>query len=197
MLISKVLIEVEIPTILILLVPLSLPVIFFIRARHHPRLLIIADAFLEEIGLAGQGDGLHEVERVGRFIVFLIPEREEQTVGHEFDVLLHEIGVHAQQRARQGFGQEFLLNGDGFGDDVLHGLFRGAVVEVREEQAGEVGVHAFVAGDELVGEGEAGHEAAFLEPEDGGEGTAEENAFHGGEGDEALGKSGVLVRDPF
>ena len=123
MLISKVLVEVEIPPIFILLLPLSLHVVFFIRARHHARLLIIADAFLEEIGLAGQGDGLHKIERVGRFVVFLVPEREEQAVGHEFDVLLHEIGVHAQQRARQGFGQEFLLNGDGFGDDVLHGLF--------------------------------------------------------------------------
>ena len=68
---------------------------------------------------------------------------------------------------------------------------------MREEEAGEVGVHAFVAGDELVGEGEAGHEPALLEPEDGGEGPAEEDAFHGGEGHEALGKGGVLVRDPF
>ena len=84
--------------------------------------MVIADAFLEEIGLAGQGDGLHKVKRVGRFIVFLIAEREEQAVGHELDVLLHEVGVHAQQRAGQGLGQEFLLDGDGFGDDVLHGL---------------------------------------------------------------------------
>ena len=66
-----------------------------------------------------------------------------------------------------------------------------------EEQAGEVGVHAFVAGDELVGEGESGHEAAFLEPEDGGEGAAEEDAFDRGEGDEALRKSGVLICYPF
>ena len=66
-----------------------------------------------------------------------------------------------------------------------------------EEQAGKVGVHALVAGDELVGEGEAGHEAAFLEPEDGGEGAAEEDALDGGEGDEALGKGRVLVGDPF
>ena len=119
---SKFLVEAEIPTILILLLPFSLDGIFFIRARHHARLLIIADAFLKEIGLAGQGNGLHKVERVSRLIVFLIPEREEQTVGHELDILLHEIGIHAQQRAGQGLGQEFLLNGDGLGDDVLHGL---------------------------------------------------------------------------
>lgn len=66
-----------------------------------------------------------------------------------------------------------------------------------EEQAGEVGVHALVAGDELVGEGETGHEAAFLEPEDGGEGAAEEDAFDGGEGDEPLCEGGVFVGYPF
>ena len=66
-----------------------------------------------------------------------------------------------------------------------------------EEQAGEIGVHAFVAGDELVGEGETGHETAFFEPEDGGEGAAEEDSFDGGEGDEALGEGGVFVGDPF
>lgn len=66
-----------------------------------------------------------------------------------------------------------------------------------EEEAGEVGVHAFVAGDELVGEGEARHEAALLEPEDGREGAGEEDAFYGGEGDQALREGGFVVRDPF
>ena len=66
-----------------------------------------------------------------------------------------------------------------------------------EEQAGEICVHAFVAGDELVGECETGHETTFLEPEDGGEGAAEEDTFDGGEGDEALSEGGVLVCDPF
>ena len=194
---SKFLVKVEVPTILVLLLLLSLHNILLIRARHHAGLLVIADAFFKEVGLACEGDGLHKVERVGSFIVFLVPERKEQTIGHELNVLLHEIGIHTQQRARQGLGQELLLNGDGFGDDVLHGLLCGAVVEVGEEQAGEVGVHALVAGDEFVGKGEARHQAAFLEPEDGGEGAAEENAFDGGEGDEPLGKGGVLVRDPF
>lgn len=129
--------------------------------------------------------------------MFLVAEGEEEAVSDEFDVLLHEAGVHAQQRARQRLGQELLLDGHGLGDDVLHGLLARAVVQVGEEQAGEIGVHAFVAGDELVGEGEAGHEAAFLEPEDGGEGAAEEDAFDGGEGDEALCEGGVFVGDPF
>ena len=37
---------------------------------------------------------------------------------------------------------------------------------VRVKEAGKVAVQALVAGDELVGEGEAVHEAALLEPED-------------------------------
>ena len=68
---------------------------------------------------------------------------------------------------------------------------------MREEEAGEVGVEAFVAGDELVGEGEAGHEAAFFEPEDGGEGAGEKDALDGGKGDETLGEGGGFVLDPF
>ena len=41
------------------------------------------------------------------------------------------------------------------------------MVQVREEQAREVGVETFVARDELVGETESRHEAALLEPKDG------------------------------
>lgn len=193
----ELLIEVEVAAVLILFLLLSLHGLLLVRAGHDAGFLVVADAFFEEVGLAGQGDGLHKVERVGRFVVFLVAEGEEETVSDEFDVLFHEVGVHAQQRAGQGLGQEFLLDGHGLGDDVLHGLLAGPFVQVGEEQAGEVGVHAFVAGDELVGEGQAWHEAAFLEPEDGGEGAAEEDAFDGREGDEALREGRIFVRDPF
>lgn len=60
---------------------------------------------------------------------------------------------------------------------------------MREEQTGEVGVEALVTGDKLVGEGEARHETTFLEPEDGGEGAAEEYPFDRSEGDKTLGES--------
>jgi len=58
-------------------------------------------------------------------------------------------------------------------------------------------VQTFVAGYKLVGEGESGHETAFLEPEDGREGAAEEDTLDGSESDEALGEGGALVLDPF
>jgi len=40
-------------------------------------------------------------------------------------------------------------------------------------------VQAFVARYEFVAEGKSGHDASLLEPEDGAEGSAEEDAFHG------------------
>ena len=53
-------------------------------------------------------------------------------------------------------------------------------------------MHAFVAADELVGEAQAWHEAALLEPEDGAEAAGEEDAFHGRERHNALCEASVL-----
>lgn len=71
------------------------------------------------------------------------------------------------------------------------------MLEHGVEQAGEVGVEALVARDELVGEGESGHLAALLEPEDGAEGAGEEDALDAGEADEALGERRSGVVDPL
>lgn len=57
-------------------------------------------------------------------------------------------------------------------------------------------MHALVTRDELVGEGKTGHETALLEPEDRGEGSAEEDTLDGSERYETVGEGGVLVRDP-
>jgi len=57
-------------------------------------------------------------------------------------------------------------------------------------------VHALVPGDELIGEGEARHQATLLEPEDGGKGTREEDTFNGSKGDEAEGECGRSIGDP-
>lgn len=128
----KVFVKVEVPTVFVLLLLLPLDDLFLVRAGHDAGFLVVADALLEEVGLAGQRDGFHKVERVGRFVEFLVPERQEETVGDELDVLFHEVGVHAEQRARQRLCQELLLDGHGLGDDVLHGLLAGAVVQVGE-----------------------------------------------------------------
>jgi hypothetical protein len=54
------------------------------------------------------------------------------------------------------------------------------------QKAGKVAVQALITGDELVGEGEARHEATLLQPEHGTEGAGEEDALHAGKGNEAL-----------
>lgn len=165
-------------------------------AVHDTGLLVLADALLEEVGLAAERDVLHEVEGVGGAVVLVIAEGEQQAVGDELDVLLHQVGVHAEQAAGEGLRQELLLDLYRVDDDVLDQLLAGAVLQVREQQAREVRVQALVARDELVGEGQARHQAALLEPEDGGEGSAEEDTLDGGEGNQTLGEGRLLVVDP-
>lgn len=70
------------------------------------------------------------------------------------------------------------------------------VVEEGVEKTGKVSVESFVSGDELIGEGKTGHEAALFQPVDGAEGAGEEDTFNAGKGDEALGKTLGRV-DPF
>jgi hypothetical protein len=175
-------------TLLLLLVLLS--------AGHDTGLLVVTDTLLEEVGLAGQGDVLHEVEWVGGIVVLGVAQGQEQTVGDELNVLAHEGGVHAKKRAGKSVCQELLLNLNCLSDDSQDRLLAGAVLEHGEEETGKVGVHALITGDELVGECETGHEATLLEPEDGGERSAEEDTLDGSKGDETVGKGRVLVRDP-
>ena len=54
------------------------------------------------------------------------------------------------------------------------------------EEAGKVGVHAFVSRDELVGEAETWHESTFLQPEDCAETAREEDAFDSCKGDHSF-----------
>lgn len=120
---------------------------------------------------------------------------------------------HADERDGQRVGEEVLLDRDGLLDDGLDRVRVRPPAEVLEEQAGKVGVQALVARDavravnpstrnrrrrhaQLVGERQAGHEAALLEPKDGRKRAGEEDALDGGKGDEALAKGGLGVGDP-
>ncbi len=165
-------------------------------AGHDTSLLVVTDALFEEVGLAGQRDVLHKVEGVGRVVGLGVAKSQQQTVSNELDVLAHELSVHAKQSAWQRVTQELLLDLDSLSDDGLDGLEAGLVLEEREEKAGEVGVHTLVTGDEFVGECKTGHQTTLLEPEDGGEGAAEEDTLNSSEGNKTVGESGVLVGDP-
>lgn len=165
-------------------------------SSHNTSLLVVRDTLLEEVGLSGQGDGLHEVEGVGGVVVLVITELNKETISDKLNVLSHETCVHSEEVAWKGLSKELLLILDGLDNDILNNLLGWLVSQVLEEQAGKVSVETLVTRDELVGEGESRHETTLLEPEDGGEGTREEDTLNSGEGDEALGECGLLVLDP-
>ena len=93
-------------------------------------------------------------------------------------------------------GQELLLNGDSLGDNLPDSVRVRPALQVAEQEASEVGVHTLITADELVGEGETGHQTTLLQPEDGREGTGEEDTLDGGEGDQTFAKGRVLITDP-
>jgi hypothetical protein len=136
-------------------------------AGHDTSLLVITNTLLEEVGLAGQRDVLHEVEWVGRLVDLLVSESNKQAIGNELDVLFHQSGIHAKKSARKSLSQELLLDFDRLGDDVLDGLLAWAMLQMGEKEACKVGVETLVTGDELVREGKTSHETALLQPEDG------------------------------
>lgn len=53
-----------------------------------------------------------------------------------------------------------------------------------------------VTRDEFVGEGQTGHQATLLQPEDRSEGTAEKDALDSRKCNETLSERGLLVGDP-
>jgi hypothetical protein len=60
-------------------------ILLLVEGLHDTSLLVLADALLEEVGLATEGDVLHEVEGVGGVVELLVAECEEQTVGDELN----------------------------------------------------------------------------------------------------------------
>lgn len=168
-----------------------------LSGSHDTGLLVVADALLEEVGLTSQRDRLHEVERIGGVEVLLVTEGNQKTVGDEFDVLAHQLRVHAEQGDRQSVSQELLLNANSLDDDVLDNLLAGAVVQVREQETSKVSVEALITRDKLVGEGEAGHQTTLFEPEDGGKRAGEEDTLDGSKGNQTLGEGGLAVLDPL
>lgn len=182
------------------------------------RLGICRHARFEKVGLALEGNHLHKVEWVGHVPDLVVAERDEQAVRDKFNVLAHELGVHANERDGQGVytsvpysishsrddnegdrrtSQELLLNLDSLPNDTLNGLGVRPSPEVGEQQAGEIGVQTLVTRDELVGECQSRHQAALLEPKDGRKRAREKDTLDGGKRNQALGKGRTLVRDPL
>jgi len=90
--------------------------------RHDSRLLVLAHPFFEEVGLALQGDQLHPIERVGGVEDLRVAECGEKAVGHELDVLRHEVVVHTDQVARESFRDELAFYVHRAANHMMHDL---------------------------------------------------------------------------
>lgn len=171
-------------------------IFFLLSAGHHTGLLVVSNTLFEEVGLPGKGNVVHEVEGVGGIVEFLVSKSNEESVGNKLDVLAHEFGIHAEKSTRKCIRQKLLFDADCLGNDSLDSSGVWAVVEVGEQETGEVSVETFITGDEFVREGKARHKTTLLQPEDGGKRAAEEDTFDGSEGNETLGKGGILILNP-
>lgn len=65
-------------------------------------LLVVRHTFFKEVRFPLKGDHVHEVERIGFVVKFLIAERHQQTISNKLNVLTHKFSVHANEFDWQG-----------------------------------------------------------------------------------------------
>jgi hypothetical protein len=107
-------------------------------------------------------DELHPIKGVGRVEKLLDSEGCDEVVGNELNVLAHHTSVDPDEVHREGLGHKLLLHLYSVGHDFQHTLLGQLVLQHSVQQAREVAVQTLITGDELVGEGEARHEATLL-----------------------------------
>ncbi|ABT16168.1 hypothetical protein ATCV1_z034R [Acanthocystis turfacea chlorella virus 1] len=163
---------------------------------HDARLLVLRYPALEEVGLALEGNELHEVKGVLGAKLLGVTECCENAVSHELDVLAHQVRVHANHAAGDGVANEVLFVGDRFLDDALYHVKGQLVLELRIQELSKLLVEALVAADELVGQTQTGHEPPVAQPENGAERPGEQKTLHAHPGDEAL-CEGAVARKVF
>ena len=114
-------------------------------------------------------------------------------IGHKLDVLIHQFGVHPNQRHGQCVCNKLLLNGHRIGDDVVELFFGHFILDmVRVEHTGEIAVQPLIAGDQFVRKGQTWHQAPLFKPVNRAKRTRKENALYGGKRNEPLGKRTVI-----
>lgn len=157
---------------------------------------VLAHLLFKEVADRRQADHLHEIKRVRRAVQLVVPELHHEPVRHELNVLRHQLGVHADEAARQRLANELALNGHRLAHDFRHARLLRALAEFIVQQHRELGVQRLVARNELVAEREAGQQAALLQPENGAERARKKDALHAGERNEPGLERAPLVVDP-
>merc|ERR1712151_162886 len=105
-------------------------------------------------------------------------KRCQRTVGDEFNVLRHQVAVHSDEVTREGLANEFALNLHCATDDIVDYIFWELMLQHAIQHAGKLSVQPLISRDEFVGESEARHQPALLQPVNSAEGAAKKNAFH-------------------
>ncbi|KAL7266048.1 hypothetical protein RUND412_011421, partial [Rhizina undulata] len=121
---------------------------------------------------------------------------DQQTVSNELDILFHERRVHSEDGAWECIYKALLHDFNGLFYDIEDWLADGTIINLRKEEAPEVCMETFVAGDKLVEEGETRHQSSLPHLENRREGTAEEDSFDGGKCNEPLSEGRVHIFHP-
>ena len=116
----------------------------------HARLSVSAHLLLKEVVLVLQTNLLHEREGIGGRICLRIAELEKQAIRHELNILTHHLGVHANQVAGQGLGNELLLNLHGITNNLVRLLLTELVHQLAIQKTGELRVKSLVPSNELI-----------------------------------------------
>ena len=98
-----------------------------------------------------------------------VAQSHKKAIRNKLNVLAHQPSIHTNERDRERVCQEVLLDINGLCDNAVYSVGVCTLLQVAEQEACKVGMKAFVARNELIGERQTRHEATFLEPEDGSE----------------------------
>jgi len=56
---------------------------------------VIRHSFFKKVGFAFKGYHVHEIEWIGSIVVLFTPQRDQETISYELDVLAHELAIYA------------------------------------------------------------------------------------------------------
>jgi len=109
----------------------------------------------------------------------------------------HKIGVHSNETTRQRFANEFRLNFDSLFDELIEPRLAHLLHKLGIQEDRELTVERLIAGNELVGEGEAGHKPALLHPINATERSAEEDPLDTRERYKTSSETAAVVVNPL
>jgi len=157
---------------------------------------ILSDALLEEVSLSLERDTVHPVKGVLSTIDLGLVEVEQEAVSTELNVVAHEVCIHAEELDRNSVTDKLMFNLDSILDNLSNAEGGGRGDKISMELTCKVTMKTFVTANELIGEGQAWHEATLLKPKDCTKGTREEDSFNDSKGNEAFSKCAALRVTP-